>query len=160
MAFWNVAGIMNKGVKFWGEIKQWKIVVMVEAWVDEKKWDKVRRILPKGYRWERQLAIKRNRKGRPMGGIIIGVRKDEGMVRVREVEEKGEGVMVIEVEIGKEKWTIVGVYVNGDMKKKMEEMREWLEEQREDKWTVIGGDFNARTGVLGGGKDGRGRRKR
>lgn len=29
VGFWNVAGIMNKGDKFWREIKQWKIVVMV-----------------------------------------------------------------------------------------------------------------------------------
>jgi len=44
--------------------------------------------------------------------------------------------------------------VKGDMERKLEVMKGWLEEQREDQWTLIGGDFNARTGSLGGGKGG------
>lgn len=52
------------------------------------------------------------------------VREEEGIVKVIEVEEKGEGMMAVEIERREERWRIVGVYVNGDMEKKMEKMRE------------------------------------
>jgi len=88
--FWNVAGVRNKGVKFWEEIKKWEVIVMVETWVDERGWDAVKSSLPKGYRWEKQLAKRRNKKGRPMGGIIIGVKEESG-VAVISVVEGNEG---------------------------------------------------------------------
>jgi len=59
--------------------------------------------------------------------------------------------MAVEVWVGEERWRIVGVHVKGDMKEKLEAMEGWLEEHEESKWTIIGGDFNARTGKLGGG---------
>jgi len=59
--------------------------------------------------------------------------------------------LAVEVWVGEERWRIVGVYVKGDMKEKLEAMEGWLEEQEESKWTIIGGDFNAKTGRLGGG---------
>ena len=150
MGFWNVAGVRNKEEGFWKEVKEWEVVVMVETWVDGKSWDRVRRKLPKGYRWEKQLAKRRSKKGRPMGGIIIGVKEEEGIASVIEVEEKEEGVMAVEIWVGEERWRIVGVYVKEDMERKLEVMKEWLEEQEEGRWTMIGGDFNARTGGLGG----------
>ena len=48
VGFWNVAGLTNKGVRFWKEIKKWEVVMMVESWVDGRGWDKVKRKLPKG----------------------------------------------------------------------------------------------------------------
>lgn len=40
--------------------------------------------------------------------------------------------------------------MNGDMERKLEVMRDWMEEEEEEKRTIIGGDFNARRdgGVL------------
>ncbi|KMQ90798.1 stress response protein nst1-like protein [Lasius niger] len=86
-----------------------------------------------------------------MGGMIIGVKEEIGEVWCEE-EEGEDGVLAVEIRVGEERWRIVGVYVNGDMEKKMEVIKEWLEEQ-EERWTLIGGDFNARTGTLGGGKE-------
>lgn len=60
--------IRNKGVKFWEEIRKWKVIVMVEIWVDERGWDRVRSRLPKEYSWEKQLTRRKNRKGKPMEG--------------------------------------------------------------------------------------------
>jgi len=68
VGFWNVAGVKNMEERFWKEIKRWEVVVMVETWVDGKGWDRVKRMLPKDYRLERQLAKKRSKKGRPIGG--------------------------------------------------------------------------------------------
>lgn len=31
MAFWNVAGLGNKGKNFWKEVKQWDIIIISET---------------------------------------------------------------------------------------------------------------------------------
>lgn len=60
--------------------------------------------------------------------------------------------MAVKIGVSEEKWRIVEVYMKGDMKEKLEvELKGWLEEQEKSKWTIIGGDFNTRTGNLGGG---------
>lgn len=50
------------------------------------------------------------------------------------------------------------MYVNGDMERKLEELREWMEEKDKGMKTIIGGDFNAWTGSRGGYGGGRGGR--
>jgi len=45
---------------------------------------------------------------------------------------------------------VVGVYVNKDMERKLEELREWMEGKERGVRTLIGGDFNARSGDEGG----------
>jgi len=49
---------------------------------------------------------------------------------------------------------IVGVYVNRDLERKLEELKEWMDEREKGVKTIIGGDFNARTGVEGGKVEG------
>lgn len=49
---------------------------------------------------------------------------------------------------------MVGVFVNGDMERKLEELREWMEEKKDGMRTLFRGDFNARTGKEGGGEIG------
>jgi len=44
----------------------------------------------------------------------------------------------------------MGIYVRGDMERKLDRMREWTEGQGGEERMVIGGDFNARTGEEGG----------
>ncbi|KMQ88555.1 hypothetical protein RF55_11937 [Lasius niger] len=134
-----MAGVKNKVKGFWKEIRVWDVVVMVETWMDGKSWERMKRRLPKGYRWEKQLAKRRSKKGRPMGGMLVGVREDLTDITVKEIEEREEGVMVVNVRVGEENWRIVGVYINGDMEGKLEVMKEWLEGQEENVWTVIGG---------------------
>ena len=74
---------------------------MVESWVDGRGWNEVKRKLPKGYRWERQLAKRKNRRGRPMGGIIIGVKEEIGETVINKGGEK-EGVLAVQIKIGGE----------------------------------------------------------
>lgn len=61
------------------------------------------------YRWEKQLAKRRNKNGRSMGGIIIGVKEKNGVAVISFIEANEEGLMTVEVRRGKEKWRIVGV---------------------------------------------------
>lgn len=50
IVFWNVVGLNNKDCEFWKKLKEWDVMVMMETWVDEKNWRKIRERLPRGYR--------------------------------------------------------------------------------------------------------------
>ena len=153
IAFWNIARATNKDKEFWKGLEEWEVVVLLETWVKEKRWDSVRRRLPEGYRWRAQWAKRKNRKGGAMGGMIIGVREE--LVR-KEEDGQGEeeGLMVERVKAGVREWTVVAVYVNGDMERKLGRIRRWMEGQEEGGRVIIGGDFNARTGMQGGRVEG------
>jgi len=61
------------------------------------------------------------------------------------------------------------IYIRDNMERMLQKLEEWVEEEKGGRCTVIGGDFNARTGMEGGGyeiggvednKEEDGRRKR
>ncbi|KMQ82048.1 hypothetical protein RF55_24379, partial [Lasius niger] len=91
IGFWNVAGLGNKDVDFWEGLREWDIIFLIETWVEERGWERIRGRLPAGYSWEAQHAKKKNKKGRAMGGMVLGIRVGIETVGVR--KEKGEGVM-------------------------------------------------------------------
>lgn len=86
-------GINNKDSSFWRGLRDWDVMVLLETWSDEKSWSKVREWLPEGYVWGVQWATRRNEKGRAMGGMVMGIRK-ELVEKGMEIEAKGEGIMV------------------------------------------------------------------
>lgn len=49
---------------------------MVETWVGEKRWERIRDKLPEGYVWGIQAARKRNRKRKAIGGMVMRIRKE------------------------------------------------------------------------------------
>lgn len=149
VGFWNVAGVGNKDEEFWKGIAEWEVIVLIETWLMEKGWEKMRRKLPKGYNWVAQWATKKNKKGRAMGGMLMGIR-DEMKGEEGGGRNEQEGVMWRKVKAGKETWSIVGVYINGDLDRKLELLRGWLEGNEGGERVIIGGDFNARTGEEGG----------
>ena len=59
-----MAGLKNKDKEFWTKIKEWDVMVLMETWLDENGWNKIRNKLPEGYNWEVQIATKKNKKGR------------------------------------------------------------------------------------------------
>lgn len=91
VAFWNVAGLRNKDKEFWEGVREWNVMVFSETWVEEKDWGRVKGKLPKGYVWRVQGVRKKNKKGRAIGGMVMGIRK--GMWEKEEVQEV-EGVIV------------------------------------------------------------------
>lgn len=97
-----MAGLRNKDKDFWKGLKEWNVMVLIETWMDEKRWKVWKEKLPRGYRWEVQYAGRINKKGRARGGMLMGIRIG--------LSEKEEGIK-----------------------------------------TIIGADFNTRTGNLGGG---------
>ena len=89
MAFWNIAGAENKDRDFWKCIEEWDIIIMCETWLEKKGWSRIRGRLPRGYRWETQMARRKNKKGRARGGMMIGMRSE---IEIGELiaEERGE----------------------------------------------------------------------
>ncbi|XP_066596130.1 golgin subfamily A member 6-like protein 22 [Prorops nasuta] len=144
IAFWNVAGVTNKDEDFWQRIGRWDVVCLVETWLEEKGWNALRKKLPKGFEWWVQWARRQEKKGRAKGGIVMGVK--EGIKGKRKGEEREEeGIMEIEVKIGKEEWRIIGVYVGKGMRNIEDGLRRVVEREQGKK-CMIGGDWNARIG--------------
>jgi len=81
--------------------------------------------------------------------MILGIKKD----LIGQKEEEGrevEGLIARRINYGKGDLRVVGVYVNKDMERKLEGLKEWMEEKERGVRTLIGGDFNARSGDEGG----------
>lgn len=53
---------------------------------------KVKDRLPKGYKWGVQFAIKRNKKGRTMGEMLMGIRRNT-FAKINGFETEEEGLM-------------------------------------------------------------------
>jgi hypothetical protein len=49
--FWKRAGLTGKDEEFWKETERWDIRGLTEAWIEERRWETVKRRMPKGYRW-------------------------------------------------------------------------------------------------------------
>lgn len=99
---------------FWKRIREWDVIFFIETWVDEKEWwEKIRGKLPMDYRWEVQYARRQNRKGRAIGGLMLGIRKEIETEDLNQGEEK-EGIMGKVMKLGEEKWRLIGVYVRED----------------------------------------------
>jgi len=92
--------------------------------------------------------VKRNRRGRAKGGIIMGVRKDLEKRNKEEWSEK-EGIIIKRVKIRGEWWRVIGVYISEEIEKCLGELKRWMERKDEGIKTILGGDFNARTGEKG-----------
>lgn len=76
IAFWNVAGLGNKDKEFWKGLKEWDVMVLLETWVEEKDWNKIRRKLLEEYKWGMQRATRKGKRGRAIGGMLMGIRRD------------------------------------------------------------------------------------
>jgi len=89
----------------------------VEGNMDGKGWERTRGRLPKGFKGKVQIARRRNRKGRACGDILMGIRKE----LTEEEEEAGEkeGRIICRLKVGKEKWRVVGMYVNGEIERRL-----------------------------------------
>jgi len=94
---------------------------------------------------ENASGKKKEKKGRIIRRMIMSIRKDLKIQKKGETEEK-KVIMVGRIKYGKGSLRIVKVYVNGNMEKKLEELKEWMKESEEGVKTMIGGDFKAKTG--------------
>ncbi|KMQ82353.1 hypothetical protein RF55_23264, partial [Lasius niger] len=84
--------------EFWERLREWDIIILMETWLEERGWERIRGRLPIGFRWEAQHAKKKSKKGRAMGGMVMGIRVGIEIAVLR--REKGEGVMERVVKMG------------------------------------------------------------
>ncbi|KAK9304805.1 hypothetical protein QLX08_004004 [Tetragonisca angustula] len=102
--------------------------------------------LPKGYDWHRQDASRKDRKGRAIGRMLVGVKKNLA------VEEKilvEKGVIKLKVRMKHDVWRLAGIYALGDVEGKIEQIKDWMEIGEKEEKIIIGGDLNVRMGELG-----------
>jgi len=123
---------------------------MTQTWIEKKGWEGIKGKLPKGYVWGSQWARRESKKGRAKGGVIMGIRK-EWIEKGRGIEVEKEGIVVERVKVGEQRWRIVGVYVRDNLGVILKKVERWVEGKEEETLSMIGGDFNARTGEEGGG---------
>lgn len=147
--FWNVAGLKNKVRSFWEGLEGWDVVMISETWVGERDWEKIKGRLPGGFKWGAQWASRKSKRGRNMGGMLMGIRKTI-MEKGTKIEREEEGMIVGRVRQGKERWRKVGVYVSEGIERALQVLEKWTDIGEEGVKTLIGGDFNARTGREGG----------
>ncbi|XP_025267961.1 golgin subfamily A member 6-like protein 6 [Camponotus floridanus] len=143
--FWNTAGIARKDEEFWEYIQDFDIINFTETWIEEKQWKKMEALMPKEYNWVTQYAARDKKRGRGVGGMITGVKKN---IRMEEVQKETQGIISYGVEINGGKWKIISIYNREGKKKSLEELEEIIEG---DGWKkmIVGGDFNARTAEKG-----------
>ena len=148
--FWNVAGIMNKGNDFWTFIEKFDVVNLLETWVEENTWRKIKGKLPRNWNWKCTFATRTCKKGRAKGGIITGIKKlfkeQEGGINTENIQER-------KLIIDESKWRIIAVYNPEGGEGVWQDLKHKLEDYEEEN-LLIGGDFNCRTGILGTWKDG------
>lgn len=113
IGFWNVAGLRNKD-EDWSGLRKWEVIVLLETWMNEKGWRGIKGKLPRGYIWGLQWAEKKNGKGKAMGGMVMGIKR-EIVEKGKGIETGKEGMIVGRVIVGEQSWRVVGVYVNGNM---------------------------------------------
>jgi hypothetical protein len=99
----------NKRMSFGSIWEKFDVVGMVETWVEEKGWEKLKKRIPIGFEWKCQYAERESKKGRAKGGIIMGVKK--GLEEENGTEAKEErGFMERTVKRKHRKWRIVTIY--------------------------------------------------
>lgn len=86
--------------------------------------------VPKAFEWSVRVAERKNRRGRGMGGTVVGVKKELKETGTKMVE-LGEGVAYVRVRIGGESWKVVEVYVmDEDREKAMLVVRQVMETKK------------------------------
>lgn len=90
----------------------------------------------------------------------MGIRK-ELLEEETGFEQDREGIMVVKIRRGTERWRMVGVYAKKEgLEGILKDLERWTEEREEGIKTIIGGDFNARTEREGVGVEEKGDRDR
>lgn len=94
---------------------------------------------------QRRAGIK---KGRIIEGMVMRIRK-EIIEKGSRIESVREGFMVGRVNRRRERWKIIGVYVREGLERVIQELEKWTKIDEKAVKTIIGRDFNARTGRVG-----------
>ncbi|KYN28175.1 hypothetical protein ALC57_02421, partial [Trachymyrmex cornetzi] len=135
-----------KDKDFWKYISKFDFVSLCETWLEENEWNKLKDRLPSSHKWECVYARREKKRGRAIGGFIIGVKKERAE-NTSLIYKKEEGVIMSTIDIGEMKTKNISVQQR-ELKKLRRKIRELLGNMEKEN-IVLGGDFNTRTGELG-----------
>lgn len=146
--FWNIHGLTKDKI---GEIreyvKRFEIIILVETFVEEKNFEKLEQHLPKEYEWKWISATRERQRGRAIAGSVMGIKK--GLRLVNFWTDSENCCLGGVVEINDFNLRVIGVYNRTGIRKIREVIGETLENTINE-YAVLLGDWNARTGELGG----------
>ena len=110
-------------------------------------------VLSKEYNWEWITATRESSRGRPAGGLVLGIRKEMNYKNVKGNPKGCWESAEIEVE---GKWiSVISIYNNSDLNHLKRDLEPMLEELvLQGKQVIMGGDLNARIGELGATEEG------
>lgn len=129
-------------------ISKFEIISLTETWIEEKLTTATEKRLPKDYIWHWIPAVRTKKRGRPAGGIVIGIRKD---IETRNFKGKSVGCWAAIEFMVNGKWhQLISIYNNTNIEEIEEKIEPLMVEQvMEGSRTIIGGDLNTRIGRLG-----------
>ena len=145
--FWNVAGLTNKDRDFWRYICNMDFVSLSETWVGEKDVKWLEQKLPNNFDWEIIPGKKEHKKGRAMGGFLIGINKKWKVEKIILAERVEDGLIKSQIRYGNKPLTIWSVYNSGSPEAIWQHLEEW--DFLEEGIMLIGGDLNIRIGKEG-----------
>ena len=145
--FWNIAGLKNKLNEINTFIKSFDIIGLIETWVEQKNWENVKKYLPAGWKWKYFPASRIKKKGRAIGGIVTGVRR-EILELQGEVINK-QNIQERRVKLDGKTYRIMTIYSKADDEEDIWQILKEGIEDWEEEAIMVGGDFNARIGDKG-----------
>lgn len=98
---------INKSVDVWDYIKKFDILGLVETWVEEKQWERLKEKLPNKFKWTCIPAIKEQKIARAKEDIIMAVNKK---MDYSEIKACSERVTKIKLRLNEKTWSIFTVY--------------------------------------------------
>lgn len=126
-------------------------MALLETWVEENYTKEVERSLPMGYTWHWIGAKRTKSKGRPAGGIVVGIKKELVSGTVKTNSQGSFASISFKID---EKWyEIMAVYSNPNLEAMKEDL-ERIIRNCSRKRIILAGDLNARIGTLGGRMEG------
>lgn len=119
---WNIAGI-KKVWETWNFLKKFDIIILQETWVEKEREKGIMGRLSKDYIWKAKSAIRKKKKGRAAGGLLLGIKK--GAEKGVNVEEWEHGLIANNVNLNaRGKVTIVTAYNNSGIKNVINDLRD------------------------------------
>ena len=73
--YWNVQGLKSTVEESRQYLNSFDIVLLSETWIEEKNFAKSQKQLPSGFKWIWTTATRDKHRGRPAGGLLVGIRE-------------------------------------------------------------------------------------
>ncbi|XP_020289886.1 uncharacterized protein LOC109857707, partial [Pseudomyrmex gracilis] len=140
----------SQDVEFWNFIKEYDYIGLCETWLTEKGWENIKNRLPDSHQWVSSHAMKKKGKGRAIGGIVVGIRKDWRGKEWERMETGYDNIIHMRTKEVNENLNIIIMYNNGNSGKEVGETITKVMKESEKERLIVGGDFNIRIGNLGG----------